>query len=314
MRSSLIFNTPVRKATIVLVAALALLIGAVPVGAQSSTAKPAFNPNTVVSSDGSMPAAASAEAIGQTYSPAFAGQGGAGKGAVIALPRLRGVTAGAEPESVIGPDNRYPISNTKAYPARAVALMTMSTGRCTAWMIGADTAVTAGHCVFDGGAWSTNVRIYPGYTGTSAPYGYCTARRLYSVTGWTVSGNSDYDYGAVKLNCKVGNTVGWFGFRWQSATLNGQGTIVQGYPGDKPYTQWAANDFVRVTYARKIFYANDTTGGESGSPVYNAISGCNPCSIAVHTNGVGLYGQPYNSGTRITQDVFNNLIAWRNAA
>jgi glutamyl endopeptidase len=56
----------------------------------------------------------------------------------------------------------------------------------------------------------SSFRIYPGRDGALSPYGVCTARTLFSVIGWTVSANEEYDYGAVKLNCTVGNTVGWF--------------------------------------------------------------------------------------------------------
>jgi glutamyl endopeptidase len=305
----------VRTIAILLIAVLAVFASVAPVGAQSQSAKskPIANPNTIVSSDGVTPLVVANEAAITAFAPPSAGNGRPTNNRRLILPDLKAVSADGEPESIIGADNRYQVVPTTGYPARAVALMTMSTGRCTAWMIGPDTAVTAGHCVYSSGAWSSNVRVYPGYTGTSAPYGSCTARRLYSVTGWTSSGNTDYDYGAIKLNCTIGNTVGWFGFRWQSASLTGQSTTVQGYPGDKPYTQWGSQDYVRVSYDRKIFYANDTTGGQSGSPVYNGLSGCNPCGIAVHTNGTGLYGQPYNAGTRITQDVYNNLVAWKNA-
>ena len=52
----------------------------------------------------------------------------------------------------------------------------------------------------------------------------------------------------------------------------------------------------------------------SGSPAYNTSgpAGCNPCAIAIHTNGV-YGGSPYNRGTRITEAAFNNLVAWMNA-
>ncbi len=49
-------------------------------------------------------------------------------------------------------------------------------------------------------------------------------------------------------------------------------------------------------------------------PSYNR-SGCGACAMAVHAYGT--YGSPpfstNNHGTRITQDVFNNLTAWKNA-
>lgn len=227
-------------------------------------------------------------------------------------------------ESIIGADQRYLNTNTTTYPNRAVVLITFESSRCTGWMINHNTVATAGHCVHSGGSsgrWynRTTYRIYPGRNGASSPYGSCTAKSLHSVSGWTSSRNTNYDYGAIKLNCSVGNTVGWFGFWWQSASLTGTSTTITGYPGDKPLTQWRSYDYVRYTASDKIYYQNDTVGGMSGSPVYKYRSAGSPycvgyCSMAVHTNGVGgsYPSSVNNAGTRITQAKFNNLIYWRN--
>ncbi|MCG8347939.1 MAG: serine protease [Chloroflexales bacterium] len=215
------------------------------------------------------------------------------------------------PESVIGPDGRYRITATTSYPYRAIAFITSNIGSCSGWLIGPDTVATAGHCIHNGN-WASNVRVYPGRSSSSTPYGSCGATRLYSVTGWTRDRNRDYDYGAIKLNCDVGDTTGWFGFRWQSSSMNGQSTYLAGYPGDKSYaTMWRHDDQVRETRSRRLYYANDTYGGQSGSPVWNGRSNCSPCGIAIHAYGRDSTG--YNGGTRITEAVFNNLLNWKNA-
>lgn len=225
-------------------------------------------------------------------------------------------------ESVIGPDSRYRVTATTTYPYRANALITWSvsggTASCTGWFIGRNTVVTAGHCVNrgKGGGWyyRPSYKIYAGRNGTSAPYGYCTAKTLYSVVGWTNSGYDDYDYGVIKLNCYVGNTTGWYGFYWTSATsMNGLPAYVVGYPGDKTFgTMWRSNDSIRVTQPRRLFYANDTFGGQSGSAVYRNTS-TGPYGMAIHAYGTGsTYPYTYNHGTRITQSVFNNLVYWKN--
>lgn len=238
---------------------------------------------------------------------------------LAALLALRAIQGSPGAESIIGPDNRVLVNPTTSFPARATTLVTFSAGRCTGWLIGKDTVVTAGHCVHPGGGGAfyptASYRVYPGRNGGSSPYGSCTARWLASVIGWTVNGDDQYDYGVIKLNCSIGNTTGWYGLFWTTASLTGLPTIINGYPGDKPLTQWRANDLVRVTQARRVFYQNDTVGGVSGAPVYYNRAGCGQCSMAVHAYGV--YGSPpfstNNHGTRITQPVFNNLIAWRNA-
>jgi glutamyl endopeptidase len=217
-------------------------------------------------------------------------------------------------EAIVGFDTRVR-TYTLSYPATAVALVTFENARCTGWFIGPDTIATAGHCVHSGGSggnwYDVNTyTVYPGFDRDQAPFGSCRARTLYSVTGWTQSGDPRFDYGAIKLDCTVGNAVGCFGFFWTSASLNGQHTVVSGYPGDKELEQWWSTDRVRQTYARQLAYRNDTVGGQSGAPVWqdNPPDRDGVYAMAIHT-----YGGATNLGTRITKAVFNNLLAWKNA-
>jgi glutamyl endopeptidase len=106
-----------------------------------------------------------------------------------------------------------------------------------------------------------------------------------------------------------------FGFFWQTASLVGLPVQVSGYPGDKTSaTQWSTSGDIRVSETYKTRYKHDTYGGQSGGPVFETDregSNCTgACANTIHT--YGLYNG-YNSGTRITQVVYNNLIAWRNA-
>ena len=225
---------------------------------------------------------------------------------------------GVAPPTIIGPDNRVQVTPTTGYPARAMVLITMSGGRCSGFLYGKNIVATAGHCVHSGGAngaWMTNVQVFPGRDGATAPYGSCNARQLYSVAGWTRDGDKNYDYGAIKLDCDIGNRVGWLGMYWTTGNLVGTQTIISGYPGDKPLTQWQSIDQVRVAHPLKVFYFNDTVGGMSGSPVYHQNATYGTAAFAVHTNGThnGAPWNTHNAGTRITKERFENLIAWRDA-
>ena len=195
---------------------------------------------------------------------------------------------GPAPESIIGPDSRTRVNPTTTFPARATALILFSIGgsdfMCSGFMISADTVATAGHCVAPGDGSGfyrrATYRVFPGRNGNQRPYGSCTARKLHSVAGWLNQGRDDFDYGAIKLNCDIGATTGWYGI---SATYDGVGTPVrvQGYPGDKPLTQWQSNGQITVEQPRRLFYRNDTTPGMSGSPVWEDMgpgSGCRKCA------------------------------------
>lgn len=301
-------------------------------GAQAQEVVQTTNPHTPVSSDGSVVATeASAELRG--VSP-FEGTGDMSEVAEVieseaefqALLARKPATGGVGIETIIGTDDRVKVDPTTTFPARAVGLITFTQGTgnftCTGWLIGKNTVATAGHCVHSGGSsgiWSTSVKFFPGRNGTSSPFGSCGAKSLHSVTGWTNDNDERFDYGVIKLDCNKGNTVGWFGFWWQAASLTGLKSTINGYPGDKPSEQWQSTDQVRVTETRQVFYKNDTVGGMSGGPVYqNRPKGSKfckgNCSMAIHA--YGLHGlaphSDHNHGTRITQEVFNNLVQWKN--
>ena len=318
------FRSITAAAAATLTVCAALVMATTPASA-AEKAKPEIDPNTAVASDGSTYTAPEAYLSGVN---SFAGTGAAVNGAESAAPAESGTTAthGNGQESIIGADSRVKITATTSFPYRAVVHITRNgSGWCTGWMINANTVATAGHCVAPGGTgafYTGTFRVFPGRATGPRPRWPCTARRLNSVNGWVSSGDERYDYGALKLNCTVGNRTGWFGFWWQSASLTGLSTTTSGYPGDKAFgTMWRSADRVRATQERQIFYQNDTIGGQSGSPVYqNRAAGSSfcvgQCSMAIHA--YGLHGAaPHstnNHGTRITQAVFNNLIAWRNAA
>jgi glutamyl endopeptidase len=223
-------------------------------------------------------------------------------------------------ETVHGPDSRVQITTTSVYPWRAHASL-LITARDnsmwigTGWFIGPHTLMTAGHVVHiknsgvagrDG--WVSKIQVMPGRNGSSMPYGSVTSSNFRSVTGWTGSGDENYDYGAIIIPTQLGNTVGWFGFGvYPDAELTASVGNISGYPGDKPSgTQWYDSHKIASVNSRKVYYDIDTAGGQSGSAVYRIISG-GRYAIAIHAYG----GATTNSGTRIVTPVFNNMVAWK---
>jgi glutamyl endopeptidase len=317
-----------RGAAVIVVLALALVGAAAGQSGRDPLA-------TMVRSDGLTGEAMVAPSEAQVVEP-FSGTGvltpevlaESNRGAIPSAAELRALRpAGAKIgiETVLGVDTRMR-TYTTTYPNRATVLITFTGGWCTGWFYGPNVVATAGHCVHTGGpggSWRTNVRVWPGYNAGSAPYGSYAAKWLASVVGWTGSSNEQYDYGVVKLSTNVGSTVGWYGYWWQTASLDGTPSIILGYPGDKSPTQsqWVGVDRVRVTQTNQVFYKTDTFGGQSGSAVWeDRPSGSlycanGPCAYAIHA--YGLHGavphSDHNHGTRITQSVYNNLVTWSNA-
>ena len=129
MRTRLFFVT--------MLSLILMALAAAPVGAQPQQAiGPTNNPNAIAASDGVVPMSIANQAATVGFSPSASGTGIVTNNQPLLLPKLPSVEleTGGAPESIIGVDTRFRILPTTGFPARAIALMTMAGGRCTAWM------------------------------------------------------------------------------------------------------------------------------------------------------------------------------------
>lgn len=224
-------------------------------------------------------------------------------------------------EVVIGEDDRVQITTQSVeYPWRCICSLRITAANGTSWigtgwLCGPRTVVTAGHCVFihSHGGWARQIEVIPGRNGAERPFDACVATTFRSVEGWTQDRDRNVDYGVILLptTCRYGDQLGWYGFaNFGDDTLRDLHVNLSGYPGDKPTgTQWFHAREIKQVTQHTVIYEIDTAGGQSGAPVWIMRDG-NRYSVAIHTNGA-LSG---NSATRITQEVFANLVNWRNEA
>ncbi|MGP4043969.1 trypsin-like serine peptidase [Streptomyces sp. 2A115] len=175
--------------------------------------------------------------------------------------------------------------------------------------------MTAGHVLYikDSGVPGRDgrvksIQVMPGRNGTTPPFDSVTSTNCRSVLGWTNSGDENYDYGAIVIPTELGSITGWFGFgAWPDADLLKTTGNIAGYPGDKPpSTLWYDSRGISAVNPLKVHIDIDTAGGQSGSAVYRIINGSR-YAFAVHAYG----GATTNSGTRITTQVYDNLVAWK---
>lgn len=225
---------------------------------------------------------------------------------------------GNNERTVIGADGRFRVNNTSDYPFSAIVEISFDDENgdefgCTGWFISKNTIATAGHCVHQGSGGvdgfydPATYTIWPGRNGSSTPFGKCGARRLYTVTGWSVDGKKSSDYGAIKLDCNKGSQTGFFGYFFDTVSLANRAIKIFGYPCDKPADQmWGMAGSVASSTTNSVKYTIDTFGCQSGSAVYETRDD-GPYAMAVHAYGVS---GGTNSGTRITKAVFNNFQKW----
>jgi glutamyl endopeptidase len=221
-------------------------------------------------------------------------------------------------EAVIGTDDRVQVSNDlmNANPWRQICALriTSKTNQVyvgTGWFIGPRMLATAGHCVFlqDEGGWAKSIDVVPAKHGPVEPF-KVRSTHYNAVDGWTHDRSRDFDYGVIRLDdAGPGTALGNFTVEsLEDGQLVGVEAKISGYPADRLNAQFQFfhERPVKSVTDTRLNYDIDTFGGQSGSPIWQEGSDGFPVAVGIHTTG----GVSSNSGTRINNDVLDNLLRW----
>lgn len=264
----------------------------------------------------------------ELFSPRLPGHKGGDSNTVSLAERhivARGLRSSIE--SVIGSDDRTRILETNLSPWRQICALEIegSNGARfigTGWLAGPKTLITAGHCVHhpDLGGWAQRITVSPGRNGDDFPFERVTSTQFSAIDAWTAGQNPDFDYGAIHLDVDIGTQLGWFAIDALSdAQLAQRRLNISGYPGTPGFgrQQWFHSNGVLRTSEMRIFYDVDTSGGQSGAPVWLYPDGSQtPLVVGIHAYGVGEtppnFQMVANSAPRITEAVLELIESWVN--
>ena len=250
------------------------------------------------------------------------GGGRAGARVVPVSPELEnlpdaGALEYASPETVCGSDERTQITNTTAIAWRWICQLVLkfrdgTSARGTGWFIGPHTVMTAGHCVYSHshGGWAQSIEVIPGHERRrqairqrgkhQLPQRDGLDRLAQRQPGIRLRG----DHPAQRHPGEPHRLVRLR--RPHGRALNNLLVNLSGYAGDKPFgTQWFMAGNISNVEARRLRYMVDSFGGQSGSPVWRLNNGQR------HAVGIHAYGGCPNGATRIIQDVYDNMVAWK---
>jgi len=238
----------------------------------------------------------------------------------------KGTAPGGEepvPNYVIGTDDRVRVTNTGTYPWSTVSYVSVifSDGihRGSAALISRYCALTCGHVVYNipTREWGFGFRITPGQRqdtpggAVTRPFGSRTALEICADSEYLTRNTFEYDIGAAFFETPFDGISTFmpvvFDNTPSSITLAGYPKVVQGEADSDG--MWQSPGVVVGTGGagrRELRYTADTSGGNSGGPVWASQWGSRRI-VGVHVFG----GGSYNGACRLVSANQSLVTGWQ---
>jgi V8-like Glu-specific endopeptidase len=187
-------------------------------------------------------------------------------------------------------------------------------------LIGGRVVLTAGHMA----PWGSNnwaMQFIPAFYNGGSTLGAGVSSWVSDYWGYNTGNQvSAWDMLVLRLYTPLGNTYGYFGTKdYSSSWQGGNYWTLAGYPGavaggNRPSRQmwWPVLDDDSDGSAEEVEYEADSSGGNSGGPVFGFWSG-QPYAIATHSGGsktTFLWWTTEDTNVGAGGGALNSLVAW----
>jgi glutamyl endopeptidase len=198
----------------------------------------------------------------------------------------------------------------------------------TGWFVGPTTIATAGHCLYPRGLSLDEVTVVPARSEEMEPFGRRTVTKeaFDAHEAWKSRREPSRDVGVIRLEAPFDGVDSWFrAAALGDDILRGYLVNIAGFPAEVQVPMrrktggdelWLHSNAIVGLTPDTLRYAVDTSGGQSGGPVWLYEPGGNePIVVAVHAYGKPprLPGMPEpsaNSGTRIDAEILALFRRW----